>query len=360
MLAPTEGDINATAPSAEAPVETILDFSGDIGSASVPDFLRQALENLEFLAQDPEPLIKEVCAAAAERFHAMPEQVAVGQGETEFIYAVPRALRPRRTVILAPCRQDFWRANDIVQAESEGVLAAESHEFIPEIDQFAARLSGVDMAFVGNPNNPTGVALPAEMLRTLAARFPSTTFVVDETYVEFVPDATNITLLGAELPANVVVLRSASPLLGLPGLRLGFMIADPELCGLVARVREPRLLDGMTLRAAKAILSAPLDIPAMRDAIIAERERVREELSRLTGLRVFRSSAGFLLLKITRPGLDFPEVQARLKSRHVLVRNAAAYRGLDGKYLRICIRKPDENNRLIKAFQDAFDQAQWK
>jgi threonine-phosphate decarboxylase len=358
---PSDDDIHVTTTSADAPAETALDFSGEIGTAPFPEFLRQALANpAGFMAGDPESGVSDVVASAAERFGVTPEHVAVGQGETEFLYAIPRALRPRRVLALAPCRHEYWRSSDAVGAESEGILAAEAHEFIPEIDQIAAHLGGVDMAVLGNPNNPTGVALPAEGLRSLINRFPSTTFVVDESYVEFVPESVNITLLGADLPPNLIILRTPSPLLGLPGLRLGFMIAHPELCGLVSRTREPGLMDGLTLAAARALLANPCDLSALREPLIAERERVRDELSRLTGLRVFRSCTGFLLIKITRPGLDFPEVQVRLKARHVIVRNAASYRGLDGKFLRICIRSPQENDRLLQAFRDAFDQAQWK
>jgi threonine-phosphate decarboxylase len=363
VIPSSDDNIQATAQGdgPAAPSESVLDFSGDIGSAPLPEGLRSVLADpAAVLTGVPEARTDRVRLLAAERFGVSPECVAVGHGETEFLYAVPRALRPRRVVVLAPCRHAYWRANDAVGAECEGILAAESHEFIAESDQIAARLGGVDLAIIGNPNNPTGVALPADVLRALITRFPDTTFLVDESYVEFVPEAMSVTLLGEPLPPNAILLRTPAPLLGLAGLRLGYLIAHPERRALIERAREPRTLDGMTLSAAELLLREPPDLAALRELVVGERERVRDELARQAGLRVFRSLAGFMLLKVTRPGMDAVEIASRLLRRNVLVRNVAAYRGLDAKFLRICVRSPGENDRLLAAFRDAFDQAQWK
>ena len=143
----------------------------------------------------------------------------VGNGVSEFLYAIPRGLRPRRVVMPAPCCTDYWRASDYAGAESEGVLSSEAKEFALDPAQIEMRLGGTDMVFLGNPGDPTGVAAPADAIRALAKKFPGVAFVVDESFVEFVPEALGASLLGAPLPANVIVLRSPTAIYGLAGLR---------------------------------------------------------------------------------------------------------------------------------------------
>jgi len=332
------------------PEGEILDFSGCVGAGPPPEAVRRAVrEAAAGLERAPDPAARRLRELAAKRFGVFPVQVLAGPDPAEFLYALPRALRPRRAVLLAPCLHDYWRAVEFAGGEAEGILATEPNELVPDLAQAASRLSGVDMLFVGNPNNPTGVALPATALAGLARRFPSVVFVVDETGVEFVPESQGVSLLPGVPPANVAIVRSPSPLAGLAGLRAGFMVASEDLCGLVERAREPQRLSLPAAAAAEALLSEVPPAPESRREVIAERERLRDRLSHLAGLRVFRSQASFLLLKITRPGLTSAALCERLLRCRILARNAAAFRGLDGRYLRVAVRGAADNDRLVEA-----------
>jgi threonine-phosphate decarboxylase len=257
----------------------------------------------------------------------------------------------------APCCTDYWRASDYTGAESEGVLSSEAKEFALDPAQIEMRLSGADMVFLGNPGDPTGVAAPADAIRTLAKNFPSVAFVVDETFVEFVPEALGASLLGAPLPANAIVLRSPTAIHGLPGLGLAFMFAGTALIEQVQAAREPNAVSSVALGAGEALLAGAQEAPALRQPVIAERERVRDELSRAAGIRVFRSQANFLLLKTTRPGLSATHLCERLLRQKVLIRNVAGYRGLDGRFARVSIRSAADNDRLMAAFREALTES---
>lgn len=341
--------------------EEVLDFSSNVSGAPLPDSVRQAIvDNLHMLACYPDPEARRLRTRAAARFGVAPDHVLVGNGSTEFIFAIPRRLRSRRTVVIAPCYHDYWRAIDAAAGEAEGVLAAEADEFVPDFSQIELRLSGVDMVFIGNPNNPTGIAVPAATLQVLAGRFPSTIFVVDETYAEFVPEAGGATLLGQPVPENVIVLRSLSPFYAVPGLRLGFMVAAPDLCNSVHRAREPWTLSTLAQVAGSELLADDGGYATLREQVIAERERLRDELSRLPGLRVFHSQANFLLAKITRPNLSATQLCDRMLQQRILIRNAAGFRGLNGRFVRMSVRTAADNDRLLTAIKTAMDESNWK
>ena len=112
---------------------------------------------MPFAAAGPEGA--EASAAGGGGLRRLARGSARRQRRPEFLYAIPRALRPRRVVVLAPCPTDYWRAGDFAGAESEGVLSSEAQEFAPDPAEVGMRLSGADMAFLGNPNDPTGVAI---------------------------------------------------------------------------------------------------------------------------------------------------------------------------------------------------------
>lgn len=355
------GDVYGAAIEAGVSPDEIVDFSSNANPCGVPECVREAIGRaVDRLGRLPDPEARAVRQKAADAFGVGIDSVLVGHGSTEFIYAIPRRLRPRRVLVLAPCYHDYWRAVDHARSDAEGVLASEADEFLPKFDQLEMRLPGVDMTFIGNPNNPTGVAISAESIRALAGKFPSNTFVVDESLIEAVPDSLGASLSGAPPPPNVIVLRSLSLFYGLPGLRVGFMIGDPEVCEMVDRAREPWTVGPLEQAAAEALLSAGLNVSELRTDVMAERERVRDELSQVTGVRVFRSQANFLLLKVTKPNLSPSQLCERMLKQKLLIRNAAGFRGLDGKFIRVSIRGAADNDKLVAGLKTALDESKWR
>lgn len=356
-----DGNIYDAAIKAGVEPGELLDFSSNIYPAGLPEEVGNAVSSgLGATVHYPDPEARPLREKAAARFGVDPERLLVGNGSTEFLFAIPRCLRPKRVLTIAPCYHDYWRAIEHAGGEVSGMIAGESDEFVPDLVAFEQQFSGVDMAIVGNPNNPTGVALPSGALRRIAERFPKATILVDEAYAEFVPDAAGATMLSEPLPGNVIVLRSLSAFYGCPGLRLGFMIADARTCNRVQRIREAWSVSQLSLAAGLALVEHPPASSGIRGAVIGERERVRDELSRLAGLRVFRSQANFLLIKITRPTLTAVTLCDRLLEQSVLVRNVAGFRGLDGKFIRVAVRTAEDNDKLLAAMTAALDEDRWK
>ena len=338
-----------------------LDFSGVSCPGERPEPAGQApAEAGQSPAQHTEGTAAELTRCAAEAYGLSSGGLVTSGDAREWIYAIPRALRPRRVVILAPCSQDYWRACDGAGAEAEGLLASEAQEFVPDPEDVATHLGGAEMLFLGNPNDPTGAALHADAVRSLAARFPHLLLVVDERFGELVPDAAGISMLGHPLPDNVILVRSLPDAKEPSCPAAGFVAASAGLCDKVKRALQPHDSGAGGMRDSVALLNAAREFAALRESMIAERERVREALSRLPGLRVFRSQAAFLLLKCTKSGLTSAMLCERLLSRKLLVCNAAGFRGLDNRFLRIAIRRPQENDLLVDAMRDALENAKWK
>lgn len=353
------GNVSDAAAALGVKPEDILDFSGSCGSCEPPESVRSALADALLRPELPvDQSVRRLYGMLAAAHGVSAAQLLTSGDPAEFIQAVPLALRPRRAVIIAPCPNDYWRACARSGAEADGMLASEERDFIPDLAEIGERLSGVNMLFLGNPNNPAGAAVTSDAIRELAQRFPGVTIVVDERFGG--PAAEGTAMSAGAPPANVILLRSLTCLYAMADMPLGYMVASEEKCEAVSRVRQRGMLTAAAMRAAEALIAADSGSAGLCAQLAAERERVRNELGRLPGLRVFPSQAAFLLLKITKPGLTSVALCERLLSRKVLARNASGFRGLDGRFLRVSIRQPGENDLMLAAMRDALDSAKWK
>ena len=100
-----------------------------------------------------------------------------------------------------------------------------------------AAYSAVDLFFLGHPNNPTGKLLPRNVLASL---YPEQShLVLDEAFMDFVPQEREHSLLQlASTSPNLIVIRSMTKFYSIPGIRLGFVVAHPDL---IRRLRQQQV-----------------------------------------------------------------------------------------------------------------------
>ena len=196
-----------------------------------------------------------------------------------------------------------------------------------------------DVVFVASPNNPSGQSVSLQDLRRLLDAMNSGILILDEAYGEFSSAPSAIGLLD-EHPAKLVVTRTMSKAFAFAGGRLGYLIAAPAVIEAMLLVRLPYHLSALTQAAARAALRHADETLASVAALIAERERVTNELSRM-GFRVVGSDANFVLFG---EFADAPATWRRYLDAGILIRDI----GIPG-YLRATTGLPDENDALLAA-----------
>jgi histidinol-phosphate aminotransferase len=202
------------------------------------------------------------------------------------------------------------------------------------------------VVLVCNPNNPTGTAIRrAELDEFLAAVPESVLVVLDEAYREFVtdPDVPDGIAAYGERP-NVVVLRTLSKAWGLAGLRVGYLVAQPEVAAAVRKVITPFSTSGVAQAAALAALDAPAEVRRRCDLVIAERDRVTEAVRKLVP-EVPESQANFVWLPLGDRSAAFG---AACEARGVIVRP------FPGDGVRVTIGTPAENDAFLAAAEEAL------
>src|SRR4029453_16193883 len=174
------------------------------------------------------------------------------------------------------------------------------------------------MAIVCNPNNPTGTSVRRADLDRFLDDVPDDVLVVlDEAYREFVTDDQVPDALDeySDRP-NVVVLRTLSKAWGLAGLRVGFLVAQPEVAGAIRKVVTPFSTSLVAQAAASAALDAEEEVKRRCAIVITERDRVTEALRKLLP-DVPTSQANFVWLPLSDESVAFG---AACESRGVIVR----------------------------------------
>ncbi len=331
--------------------QKITDHSSNVSPLPPPeglyDLLRAHLHQIEGLPEVDSASLREHLAA---KWGLSPEQILPSSGTTEWIFALPRILRPQRVLILGPTYADYADAVQAVGAKIDYFLTQAREDFEVDLEAFKQEIPGHELVFLCNPNNPTGGLIPSEDLWRLITRFPEVIFVVDESYLDFVVDKTGSLVARRPFPDNLVVLRSFSKIYRIPGLRLGYVVASSRLAILLWREYLPWSVNSLAQVAGRWLLDQEEYIKRVQALVQQERARLIPRLASLPGVQVFAGKVHFFLLRFSFSAQGIWETL--LRRHHLLTRWAENFVGLDARYLRIALRSPEENNRLLAALED--------
>jgi adenosylcobyric acid synthase len=343
------GNITKLAAAAGKPAEEILDFSANINPMGPPEWLRPLISSqVSSLVHYPDPDCTDLVHAFSECFDVSADEVLIGNGETELLYLLPRVLEKRRAVIPVPAYADYGAGAGSAGMAVEMLPLREELAFIPDITEIETVLRGDEAVFLGRPNNPTGHFLPAEVLRDLAGRHPSTIFVIDEAFADFVPEGS---LLDEGRPANLVVVRSFTKFYAIPGLRLGGVVADRKIIRRLRDIAPPWSVNTLAQAVGAAALRDSEYAKETRRFVQNRREELTFELGAIPGLAVYPGTANFLLVRIDRGDISAVELASRTLGEGIALRVCDNFAGLDGRFFRVAVRTVEENSRLCRALR---------
>jgi histidinol-phosphate aminotransferase len=302
-----------------------------------PPWLISRLErSLKQLASYPNPT--QAIKAVGRRHEREPDEVLVTAGAAEAFVLIARALRPRKAVCVHP---SF--------TEPEAALRAAGHDVTrvllepPYVLDPAQVPEDADLVVVGNPTNPTGVVHSrlAELCR------PGRVTVVDEAFMDAVPGEPH-SLASERLPGLVVV-RSLTKTWALAGLRVGYLLAEPEL---VNRLREAQPLWSVStpgLAALDACLARGPVKHAEREAgvLAVERAFLQQGLEELGVVVAPGSQAPFLLCHV--PGR--PDLRDALRTQGIAVRRGDTFPSLTAAHWRAAVRDRASTEQLLEVLR---------
>jgi histidinol-phosphate aminotransferase len=277
--------------------------------------------------------------------------VVAGNGSNELIQATLMVTvgEGRRVLISEPTFALYRQVTTVLGGEALSVPLNGELQFDVAALREAMEKDEPDVTILCSPNNPTGCRVGQGELETLLAATRGVV-VIDEAYVEF-SGRTVAPLLSRH--ANLAVFRTFSKALGLAALRVGYLLAAPELAREVSKAVLPYNLNAFSQTAAEvAVELYDSELQPTVRRIVEERERLYQGLRRVPGLQPVRSHANFM---VVRSAVEPKRVFRELLARDILVRDVSGYPMLKD-YFRVSVGTPAENDKLLAALGEIFEK----
>jgi histidinol-phosphate aminotransferase len=296
----------------------------------------------------PDGAAYELKRALAAKLGVGPEEIVVGNGSNELLELVVRTFVGAGEEVLTAA-QSFVVYRMATQAHGRTCVEVPLREHRYDLAAMAERISRhTKVVFLANPDNPNGTYFTAAELDRFLAAVPRHALVVlDEAYVEFVaaqdfPDGLEV----RKKHPNVLVCRTFSKIHGLAGLRLGYLVATPELANYLDRVRAPFNVSLVAQAAGLAALADEEHVARSRALVESERPFVVSGLAAL-GARPVPSQTNFVLADF--PGRPAPALFDRLLREGVVVRPMHGYGFPTAQRITLGLRQ--ENEKLLAALK---------
>jgi threonine-phosphate decarboxylase len=351
------GQLRALAARFRVPEESLLDFSASINpfppDDALIDTLCESLRRRKILTCYPDAEYTELKRAIARYLGFEAGSICVGNGAMSLLTAAASALDIRRCLVLVPAFSEYKRALGISGTYFTTLALSAEDGFMVDSDHVLAQVkkTGAQALLIANPQSPSGSIMPAAQLSQLqqAASDCGVTTIIDEAFIDYVPEES---LAGIAVhTGKLIVIRSITKFFAMPGLRVGYAVAHPEICNSMGTAMPLWVVDSIAAEAACLVLRDTDSIKATRTINAAERDWLLDQF-RMIGITVFPAAANFLLIKVdeTRGGL---ELWRRLILDYgIVVRSCASFEGLNQQYFRVGVRTHSENKRLITALRD--------
>lgn len=305
-----------------------IDFSVNTNPLGISESVKRAvIDGHDGFGVYPDSEYELLRNSIAKKEKVLPSNVVCSNGAAEMIYAVVRAVMPKRAILPMPTFSEYERALKSVGCEVSYYKLNEDNGF--KIDQgFIDASYGMYMTFICNPNNPTGAVADRKIIENIKCMC-----IVDECFADFSQTYS--------MKGTMPVIKAFTKTYAMAGLRLGYMICDEDFA---KKVREQMPMWNVSSPAQAAGIAALKEDKYINESINLikkERKYLTDELLGM-GYKVFPSEANFILFK-GKEGL-----YEKLLQSGILIRKCENFIGLNEHFYRIAVKTHEENIELIR------------
>ena len=274
------------------------------------------------------------------------EGIVVDNGSDQLLHTFARTFLEPGRVALAPTPSFFMYSLAVRLAGAELVEVPLDANYAYVLDALLDAVSerAPHVVFLCSPNNPTGTVLRADEIERIVGAAPGVV-VLDEAYWEFA--GWNARELMNDHP-NLVIFRTFSKAIAMAGIRLGYLLVQPELRNEIVKVQPPYPVNRLSREAALVALEHYQLTGERARELVTARDALYQRLEELDGIEVFPSQTNFLLIRSRGGGTA---TYQGLLERGIVVRDVSAH-PLLRDCLRVTIGTADENESVYAALRD--------
>ncbi|MFC7678391.1 threonine-phosphate decarboxylase CobD [Paenibacillus sp. GCM10028914] len=351
------GDLESAAKAYGIEESQFLDFSANINPLGPPVQVLKKLEQaLSSIIRYPDPGHRQFKQILGRKLNVNVDNICVGNGAAECMSLILLGLHPQKVGIIEPCFSEYRQLAEQFDIEVYSVRGRQDLDWKASLQDISDLLQRVDLLFIGQPNNPNGVQYNLKELLQLAelAEQSNTYLVVDEAFIDFIPAEQQASLLPMlDKYPHTLLVRSMTKFYAIPGLRLGYTLAHPEVIRSMTRKQVTWSVNGLALLAGEAALDCDQEYEQETMDLIAKERDVLIHGLRALGCDVSPGEANFLLVRLPDPWRAI-EMQRELGLRGILIRSCAMYPGLEEGHVRIAVKGTEANRILLNEIQQVI------
>jgi threonine-phosphate decarboxylase len=324
------------------PPDRVLDFSENVNPAGPPSSVQKIWADLSGkISQYPDPE-GEPFITAAKNFHQIDRKsLFVGNGAAELLSLIAERYRGKTAVIVHPTFSEYETTLKAKNVEIVRVLSAEESGFKLPMNEIQKAMENASVLYLCTPNNPTGILPERKELIKLIRHGAKVNceIVLDEAFIDFIDESLSFISEIKEFP-HVIIVRSMTKMYAIPGIRLGYVVANPTIISEIKAHAPHWNVNGI----AAEVGALCLEEAEYREKSIQQSDEQRRKLKaflKTNNCTVTDSVANFLSFK---PGGDRTsrQLHADLLQRGIVLRHSENFYGMDGEWLRIGMKNAEE------------------
>ncbi|MFZ3588599.1 pyridoxal phosphate-dependent aminotransferase [Bacillus sp. DJP31] len=328
---------------------SINDFSVNVNPFEAPYTISSYSDQFEeWISHYPDPNITQLNKVICSTNAITRDHLFIGNGASQCIFLLAQYFRGKTVGIIQPTFVEYKEASILFGCTIKELVLTRDDDWIVRTEQIRAFLEEVDVVFICNPNNPTGIVLNLDTMKEIIqwAKEADTYLIVDEAFYDFSSVPCSVAHL-AQTNQHLIVLRSLTKMYKLAGIRLGYVVASPLIIKEISRFSPPWSVNRFAQELAIDVLSIPQYPASIMKNIQQERDRISQELRSL-GFYVSNSSVNFYLLCDPTNPEKIDLLIQYLLLKGIVPRHTYNFRGLDGKYIRLAVKDHESNNLLLQ------------
>lgn len=332
----------------------IIDFSSNINPLGMSEKAKQAIvDNLKEIERYPDITYFELKNEISKYENVDINDLILGNGAAEVLFNVVRALNPKRVLIPIPTFSEYKEAVETINAEVKFYKTIEENNFHIKHNILDYVNSELDLIFICNPNNPTGVISDKKLLIEILkkAKKTGTSVLIDESFLDFVKENISMNSFIKEY-SNLIIIKSLTKFFALPGMRIGYAItANNKLKNEINKITPAWNINILADLATRASLKDKNYIRKTLDYMEYQKSLLYNGLKELNNLTVYNPSVNFIFFKINSK----INLKLKLLEDKILIRSCSNYEGLDESYYRVAVKLEEENIKLIKSIKNILN-----
>ena len=329
-----------------------IDFSANCNPLGTPERVIEAgISGLYQSAQYPEVGYAPLRKAIAEYEKVTADQVICGNGAAELIFTLCRARNPKRALLLAPTFAEYQQALESVACDITYYYLENQNGFRIKEDFLQVLNQEIDIVFLCNPNNPTGILTDREFLLEIleTCKKNDIFLVVDECFQDFIELPDSFTLKEQlDSYENLFLLKAFTKRYAMAGIRLGYgLTGNKELMEQMELCTQPWNISTIAQQCGIAALKETEYVEKSRRILFEEQKFLKKEMEQL-GLEIYDSRANYIFF-------HGPEdLFERCLVKKILIRDCSNYEGLGKGYYRIAVKLHEDNQKLMQVLKECM------